>query len=49
MNSLIIKNELKINIEDNINENFDEMTFTSFSILEKIIKRKKKELEKNKK
>ena len=49
MNSLIIKNELKINIEDNINENFDEMTFTSFSFLEKIIKSKKKELEKNKK
>ena len=49
MNSLIIKNELKINIEDNINENFDEMTFTSFSFLEKIIKLKKKELEKNKK
>ena len=47
MNSLIMKNELKIDIDNTIN-NF-EMNFTSFSFLEKIIKNKKKELEKNKK
>ncbi len=48
MNSLIMKNELKIDIDNTIN-NFEEMNFTSFSFLEKIIKNKKKELEKNKK
>lgn len=49
MNSLIMKEELSINIEDNIKENYEESKYTSFSFLEKVIKIKKKELEKNNK
>ena len=49
MNSLIMKEELSINIEDNIKENYEESNYTSFSFLEKVIKIKKKELEKNNK
>ena len=47
MNSLIMKNELKINVDENNSDNYEEMNFTSFSFLEKVIKDKKKELEKN--
>ena len=49
MNSLIMKEELSINIEDNIKENYEESNYTSFSFFEKVIKIKKKELEKNNK
>ena len=49
MNSLIMKEELSINIEDNIKENYEESKYTSFSFFEKVIKIKKKELEKNNK
>ncbi len=49
MNSLIMKEELSINIEENIKENYEESNYTSFSFLEKVIKIKKKELEKNNK
>ena len=49
MNSLIMKEELSINIEDNIKENYEESNYISFSFLEKVIKIKKKELEKNNK
>ena len=47
MNCLIMKNELKVNVDENNSENYEEVNFTSFSFLEKIIKEKKKELEKN--
>ena len=49
MNSLIMKEELSINIEDNIKENYEESNYTYFSFFEKVIKIKKKELEKNNK
>ena len=42
MNSLIMKNELKVNIDENNSDNYEEMNFTSFSFLEKVIKDKKK-------
>ena len=49
INALIMKDELNVDIIGNIKENCEESNYTSFSFLEKIIKLKKKELEKNKK
>ena len=44
-----MKDELNVDIQGNIKVNSEESDYTSFSFLEKIIKLKKQELERNKK